>query len=42
MTASFGCAQLHSNESLDEWFVRADKAVYQAKQQGRNCVVSAD
>jgi diguanylate cyclase (GGDEF)-like protein len=42
MTASFGCAQLRDNESLDEWFVRADKAVYQAKQQGRNCVVAAD
>lgn len=42
LTASFGCAQLHPDESLEEWFVRADKAVYQAKQQGRNCVVAAD
>jgi diguanylate cyclase (GGDEF)-like protein len=42
LTASFGCAQLHADETLEEWFVRADKAVYQAKQQGRNCVVAAD
>ncbi|MEN0037547.1 MAG: GGDEF domain-containing protein [Cellvibrio sp.] len=42
LTASFGCAQLHPDETLEEWFVRADKAVYQAKQQGRNCVVAAD
>ena len=42
ITASFGCAQLLPNESPEEWFVRADKAIYQAKQQGRNCVVAAD
>lgn len=42
LTASFGCAELHADETLEEWFVRADKAVYQAKQQGRNCVVAAD
>ncbi|HSC68075.1 MAG TPA: GGDEF domain-containing protein, partial [Cellvibrio sp.] len=41
LTASFGCAQLQPDESLEDWFVRADKAVYQAKQQGRNCVVAA-
>lgn len=41
LTASFGCAELHANETLEDWFVRADKAVYQAKQQGRNCVVAA-
>lgn len=41
LTASFGCAQLHPDETADEWFERADKAVYQAKQQGRNCVVAA-
>jgi diguanylate cyclase (GGDEF)-like protein len=41
ITASFGCAQLQTNETQQEWFVRADKAVYQAKQQGRNCVVAA-
>lgn len=42
LTASFGCAELGVNETLEDWFVRADKAVYQAKQQGRNCVVAAD
>lgn len=42
ITASFGCAQLLANEDQQEWFVRADKAIYQAKQQGRNCVVAAD
>jgi len=41
LTASFGCAQLRAGETPEEWFVRADKAVYQAKQQGRNCVVAA-
>lgn len=42
LTASFGCAELRADETLEEWFIRADKAVYQAKQQGRNCVVAAD
>lgn len=42
LTASFGCAQLLPEENSEDWFVRADKAVYQAKQQGRNCVVAAD
>ncbi len=42
LTASFGCAELLPDETLEEWFIRADKAVYQAKQQGRNCVVAAD
>ncbi|HSX49988.1 MAG TPA: GGDEF domain-containing protein [Cellvibrio sp.] len=42
LTASFGCAELHEGESVEDWFVRVDKAVYQAKQNGRNCVVAAD
>ncbi|MDR7091602.1 GGDEF domain-containing protein [Cellvibrio fibrivorans] len=42
LTASFGCAQLHIDETPEDWFIRADKAVYQAKQQGRNCVVAAE
>jgi len=42
ITASFGCAQLLKDEPQQDWFVRADKAIYQAKQQGRNCVVAAD
>jgi len=41
ITASFGCAQLHPGETKDEWFSRADKAVYQAKLLGRNRVVTA-
>lgn len=41
LTASFGCAQLNPREDQQNWFIRADKAVYQAKQQGRNCVVAA-
>lgn len=40
LTASFGLAQLTGGEKPEEWFNRADKAVYQAKQQGRNCVVA--
>lgn len=42
ITASFGCAELQKDEDQHGWFVRADKAIYQAKQQGRNCVVAAD
>lgn len=42
LTASIGCAQLYADETAENWFVRADKAVYQAKQQGRNCVVALD
>lgn len=42
LTASFGLAQLAPDEKLEDWFNRADKAVYQAKQLGRNCVVAAD
>ncbi len=42
LTASFGVAQLAIDEKLEDWFNRADKAVYQAKQLGRNCVVVAD
>ncbi len=42
LTASFGCAELRNDESMEEWFARVDKAVYQAKQNGRNCVVAAD
>lgn len=41
ITASFGCAQLQDGEAPEDWFIRADKAVYQAKQSGRNCVVNA-
>lgn len=42
MSASFGCAQLQADEDAETWFIRADKAVYQAKQAGRNCVIAAE
>jgi diguanylate cyclase (GGDEF)-like protein len=42
VTASFGCASIHANESREQWFIRADNAMYQAKAQGRNCVVLAN
>lgn len=37
MTASFGVAILNSDENEESFFVRADKALYQAKNAGRNC-----
>jgi len=40
ISASFGCAMLNANESQEQWFVRADSAMYRAKAQGRNCVVT--
>lgn len=42
LTASFGCAQLELGESAERWFGRADRALYKAKEQGRNCVVLAE
>lgn len=41
ISASFGCASIKSEETREQWFVRADHAMYQAKQSGRNCVVLA-
>ena len=41
ITASFGIAQLLPSESKEEWIERADKALYRAKQEGRNRVVLA-
>jgi diguanylate cyclase len=40
ISASFGCATLKADETREQWFVRADRAMYQAKSQGRNCVVT--
>jgi len=41
ISASFGCAEIRSDESREQWFIRADRAMYEAKAQGRNCVVLA-
>lgn len=41
VTASFGAAVLHDNETLDQWLRRADQALYRAKAEGRNRVVVA-
>jgi len=39
ITVSIGCTiWTQNNESLDTLFLRADTALYQAKQDGRNCV----
>lgn len=39
ITASFGVAELQSNESADSLIERADKLLYEAKQLGRNRVM---
>jgi len=42
VTASCGLAQLRDGDSNESWFERADKALYQAKQAGRNrCEVAS-
>jgi diguanylate cyclase (GGDEF)-like protein len=38
VTASFGIAQHDVNDSADRTIARADKALYQAKLAGRNCI----
>ncbi len=40
-TASFGVAQRHTHATLEDLIRSADQALYQAKHQGRNRVVSA-
>ncbi len=42
VTASFGVTQIYPDESLNAAFARADKALYRAKQNGRNRVESMD
>ena len=37
-TASFGVSTLDADETLDDLIQRADKALYEAKHRGRNCV----
>jgi diguanylate cyclase (GGDEF)-like protein len=36
ITASLGIAELHVAESFDDWFKRADEALYRAKAKGRD------
>ena len=38
VTCSFGVAQYQRNESVEHWVSRADKAMYRAKNEGKNCV----
>jgi diguanylate cyclase (GGDEF)-like protein/hemerythrin-like metal-binding protein len=40
VTVSIGAAQKYKSESLDNWYARTDKALYFAKESGRNCVVN--
>jgi diguanylate cyclase len=42
ITFSAGVAALHPGETQESFFARADKAMYQAKLQGKNRVVAAD
>jgi len=39
MTISIGVTKRKVNESLDAWLKRTDSAMYQAKENGRNCVI---
>jgi len=41
VTASFGVTERKKDESFDCWYARTDKALYNAKQSGRNRVESA-
>ena len=37
-TSSFGVATYHAKETIDQWIGRIDKALYEAKNGGRNTV----
>jgi diguanylate cyclase (GGDEF)-like protein len=41
VTASIGIAQRRSHEPFESWLSRTDKALYQAKRNGRNCCALA-
>lgn len=38
ITCSIGIAELEENENFEHWFSNADKALYQAKSQGKNAI----
>ncbi|MEG2913389.1 MAG: diguanylate cyclase, partial [Pseudomonas sp.] len=43
ITVSIGCASLsQSRSTLKQLLVSADRALYQAKSRGRNCIVDID
>ncbi|MCF8177798.1 MAG: GGDEF domain-containing protein [Sulfuritalea sp.] len=41
LRASFGIAELRSEDTVEMWLRRADLALYEAKEKGRDCVVEA-
>ena len=41
-TVSIGIADLNKSDDADTFFERADEALYQAKNSGRNCVIMAE
>ena len=41
VSASIGVTAIRRGESIEQWIARADKALYEAKHRGRNCVVLA-
>ncbi|MDR9426256.1 MAG: GGDEF domain-containing protein, partial [Marinobacter sp.] len=42
VTISYGVASLQDGESMEHWLTRADDALYQAKEGGRDRIVFAD
>lgn len=42
VTASFGLAVLRARDSAESWLARADEAVYQAKEAGRDCIIFSE
>jgi diguanylate cyclase (GGDEF)-like protein len=42
ITASFGVATLNANETLEQLFGNADKALYRAKHEGRNKIIISE